>query len=231
MAPAILTNGWFIAACGFLAAEVVVPLVRALANAVYSYRGAFSGQYLCLSQYPDGYRVFIEIADCRHIREKVKGRIEAVAIADLRHSPPGVSLRTGSYSFEGFVAQRTLLVHYQAEQRRARSVGLLVLHANDSGDVFSGQWAGTIEEKIEGESCTWLQMKRRVVTESQRQEIVALALKEIQHRKELATNAPDLIPSSKGSGTLEEESIKARRAELLTDLNVSTKGTQSYGVE
>jgi hypothetical protein len=220
-------NPWLIAGASVIAGEAGRILLGKMLASVQAYYGPFSGEYVCLTDVPGSKgKVLIEVANCKHVRDKLRGRIEAVAIANVRQVPPVMEQRKGSYRFDGLVTQRTFIIRYEAEQRRVRSVGFLVLSPDDTGTTFEGRWAGSSERDIVGSTCTWVRLKERLTPQKRREEVLALASEILKRRR------PPNVDGERQRGADTHSPLQPSILQDSEDDELyPIKGTQSYPVE
>jgi len=151
----------------------VVGLICAVAGAgIYEYgkfiikklesiRGVFSGQYMALyGKFNEGW-LELEFAKCQHNGDILSGTIDGVAYVEFDKITGKISRVTdekGGYHFDGFVDGRVLVISYRSKIRRVQSSGSIALKGDDSGQVFSGVWAGLSDGKIDNTSCVWVRL-------------------------------------------------------------------------
>ena len=174
----LVKNPWVIAAAAFLVAEAVMPLIRFALVRLRSYFGTFTGHYIGFTGDFLVGPLLLETAKIRHLQNKIIGTIQGVATIefDKHGNLSSTSNNQGKYSIKGFVRERLFTISYTSTIPRVRSSGLIVLSGDDSGTVFKGQWAGSVENNVVNANCTWLRLDRSLRTFKKQEELISHAL-------------------------------------------------------
>ena len=200
------TDPWIIALASFIATVFITPLFLILLRILKSAFGVFSGQYLALTGDFRNGPILLEDVKCRHVDGQVAGKIRGVATLEIDRSEGPIKesqCNRGNYRFSGFVDQRLLLVSYRSAIRGAHSSGSLALKADSSGNIFSGTWAGQVEENIETAPCLWIKVIPSVSLKRYRQAFIQQAIKHLQSPKDLPGSSVKKIRiSTKDDGSV-----------------------------
>jgi hypothetical protein len=161
----ISENTWVVGLICAVAGAGIYEYGKFMIKKLESMRGVFSGQYMALyGKFNEGW-LELEFAKCRHNGDSLSGTIDAVAYIEFDKITGKISRVTdekGAYHFDGFVDGRVLVISYRSKIRRAQSSGSIALKGDDSGEVFSGVWAGLSAGKIDNTSCVWVRLNPSV---------------------------------------------------------------------
>lgn len=209
MDSGIMTNPWLIATVAFLASQVGVPFINLIAHRVRARFGVFSGQYLALTGIPENGSILIESIRCRNIHERLTGTIKGIAVipANEENSVASVIGNEAKYRFGGYVSERTLSVSYKSSKPRERSLGLIILKGDETGTVFSGQWAGSAGESLINTPCTWIRLDPPIATSLPTNEFVSASLNRLTN---LETSLANSLKQALASPDAEKDIINLK---------------------
>jgi hypothetical protein len=176
--PPWIYDDWFIALASIIVALAVEPLILALIRRIRSLFGDFSGTYLAITGQPFSDARVIEVAKCRHVGSRVQGRILGVSFVELRDEGlVEIAPNNSKYKLSGIVDERLLVLSYHTNVRGAKGSGTLTLHADGSGRVFTGVWAGLDRGKVLNSPCIWVRVDNKLASPSKRKVVLQEARK------------------------------------------------------
>lgn len=148
-----------------VAGAAIFEFVKSLGRWMRSMRGAFSGHYLALTGNLNGGLILVESAKCRHVGDNLYGMINGISNIEFDPITGNVSQyadNKGSYKFDGFADGRVVVISYRSIIQRVQSSGSIALKGDDSGEVFSGAWAGLDNGIIVNTPCVWIRLNPSV---------------------------------------------------------------------
>ena len=160
MNPLLLSNSWFVSIASSLLTLGVVPAIAFVSNRIRVRYGAFSGTYIAITTIRNG-RI-IELAHCKHIKNKVKGKIYGVAIIAIEGKERIAEPNASKYHFMGNVVERLLMMSYSPIGKGDLSAGSLTLYGDTYGTTFAGTWGGLEGGKVISSNCVWVRTDKKL---------------------------------------------------------------------
>jgi hypothetical protein len=105
----------------------------------------------------------IELVKCKHIKNRVKGKISGVAFILKETQGQKIQNNGNKYDFKGSVAERLLVVSYNSTLKGDLSAGSLTLYGNTYGTSFSGIWGGLESGEVVSSDCVWIKSNRKLI--------------------------------------------------------------------
>lgn len=156
----LLNNYWFLSIAKPVAISAFLPIFTFIINSIRARFGRFSGTYIAITTTRN--EQIIELVKCKHIKNKVKGKIYGVAFIQNEGEERKFVPNNNKYSFKGSVAERLLVISYNSVSKRDLSAGSLTLSGNTYGTRFSGIWGGLEEGGIVSSHCVWLKSDKKL---------------------------------------------------------------------
>ncbi len=162
--PSLVYDAWFISIASIILAVVLEPLFKKAIGNIRALYGSFSGTYIALSGEPGKGSVVVEIVKCKHIGQKILGKIDGVTFARVEQNGElvEVSGNDGQYKFNGIVDERTLVLSFHSTLRGVKGSGTLTLQGDSSGKVFTGVWSGFDVKNIASSPCIWIKADKNL---------------------------------------------------------------------
>jgi len=184
----LVNNIWFITITCSILSLGIVPGIRLIANIIRARYGAFSGIYVAITTI--GKEQIVELVTCRHIGNRLKGKILGVAILANEAGEEKVLPNTSNYDFKGIVRERLMVMSYNSVFKGDLSAGSLTLYGDVPGRTFSGNWGGLEEKEVVSSPCVWLKSSEKFNLQKDRELILNIV--RFQSR--------DMMCSDSGSG-------------------------------
>lgn len=163
--PLWVYDPWFISLITALFTLALGPILKILSNKIRSLRGSFSGIYLAMTSHPGSDDVVIELVKCRHIGNKIEGKIYGISFAEFNNEKlTELTSNDAIYQFKGFVDERVLVLSYNTKKRSAKASGSLTLEGDSPGKVFTGFWSGFDGGRIASSPCIWIKGNKKIAS-------------------------------------------------------------------
>ena len=164
-----INNGWVISLASIVITFIVSPLLLNASYRAQSLNGALTGTYTALTQSENSSNLVAERVECRNVNQKLKGKIVAKALLELGaggrivDSSPQDTTRT--FSFDGRVRARQVLLSYWSDGRTSQSGGTMTMGLDVRGLIFRGFWCGPTEDaQLASGHCMWIKDPKNSLT-------------------------------------------------------------------
>lgn len=169
----LLNNSWFVSVGSSLITLGIVPTIAFISNGIRARSGGFSGTYIAITTIRNG-RI-VELVHCKHMKNKVKGKILGVAIIGTEGREKNIERNYSRYHFKGGVAERLLVMSYSPIDKGDLSAGSLTLYGDTYGATFSGTWGGLEGGKVVSSTCVWIKTNEKLSLKKDHDQIVKIA--------------------------------------------------------
>lgn len=158
----LIHNDWFISIGSSIIMLIIVPAFAFLINNIRGRYGIFSGTYIAITGEPGRKDKIVELIQCRHIKNDIKGKIYGVAFIKYRGANEEIQPNKNVFRFKGNVQERLLVASYRPVAKGDLSAGTFTLNGNTAGTLFSGTWSGLEVGEVESSHCKWIKWKRKL---------------------------------------------------------------------
>lgn len=154
-----INNEWVVSISSIVLGVAVTPVLQRGWSWLLSRRGKLTGSYLALSQVTMQPKILVEQVRCRHIGNRLYGRILARAefVLGADEWSEAVSpTEPASYRFDARLRERKMLLAYWSTARASANGGTLTMNLDDYGAVFRGAWSGMgADGEVLSFPCIW----------------------------------------------------------------------------
>lgn len=158
----LIHNDWFISIGSSIIMLIIVPAFTFVINNIRSRYGIFSGTYIAITGEPGRKDKIVELVQCMHIKNAIKGKIYGVAYLKYGGSNEEIQANKNVFRFKGNVQERLLVAFYRPVAKGDLSAGTLTLNGNTAGTLFSGTWSGLEAGEVDSSHCKWIKCKRKL---------------------------------------------------------------------